>query len=323
MACEFSQKEGIDYEETFAPIARYTSIRSIPAMAAVMKWKIHWMDVKTAFLNGVVEEEVYVEQPLGFETHERESHVCRLKKSMYGLKQAPRTWYGKIDNFLSSLGFTKSKADSNLYYKAEKGIPVILLLYVDDLFVIGMDGLIADTKMKLATEFKMKDLGMMHYFLEMEVWQNADGIFLGQGKYAIEIFKRFGMMDYKAMTTPMASNLKLLSDASSKAVDATTYHQMIGSLMYLTNTRPDFFFSKNTLIHFLRDMIHVHLITAKHTLSYLKGIVDYGLKYEVNQKINLEGYVDLDWAYSSIDRKSTSGCYFSMRSGVIYWFSRK
>ena len=166
----FSQKEGIDYEETFAPVSKYTSIISILALAIVMKWKIHQMDVKTAFFNGVVEEEVYVEQPLGFETHDRESHVCIWKKAMYGLKHAPRTWYGIINSFLSSLGFTKSKADSNLYYKVEDGNPVMLLLYVNDLFVIGTYGLIADMKRKIATEFEMKDLGMMHYFLGMEVW---------------------------------------------------------------------------------------------------------------------------------------------------------
>ena len=113
------------------------------------------------------------------------------------------------------MGFTKSKADSNLYYKVGYGNRVILLLYVDDLFVTGMDGLIVDTKRKLAVEFEMKDLGMMHYFLGMEVWQNADGIFLGQGKYVVDILKIFRMMDCKAMTTPMASNLKLLNDASS------------------------------------------------------------------------------------------------------------
>ena len=132
------------------------------------------MDVKTTFLNGVVEEEVYVEQRLSFETHDRESHVCILKKALYGLKQAPRTWYSRIDSFLSSLGFTKSKVDSNLYYKVEDGKPVMLLLYVDDLFVTGMDGLITDTKRKLVSKFEMNDLGMMHYFLGMEVWQNAD-----------------------------------------------------------------------------------------------------------------------------------------------------
>ena len=143
------------------------------------------MDVNIAFLNGVVEEEVYVEQPLRFETCDRETHVCKLKNDLYGLKQAPRTWCGWIDNILTSLGFTKSKADSNLYYKVEYGNPVMLLLYVDDLFVTGMDGLIADMKRKLFAEFKMKDLGMMHYFLGMEVWQNADGISLEQGKYAV------------------------------------------------------------------------------------------------------------------------------------------
>ena len=181
-------------------------------------------------LNGVVEEEVYVEQPLGFETHGRESHVCILKKSLYGLKQAPKTWYGIIDSFLSSLGFTKSKANSKIYYKVEDGKPM-MLLYVDDLFVTGMDGLIADTNRKLSSGVEMKDLGMMHYFLGMEVWQNADGISLRQGKYVVEILKRFGMMDCKAMATPMPSNLKLLSDASSESVDSTMYRQMIGSLM--------------------------------------------------------------------------------------------
>ena len=170
VALGFSQKEGINYEENFSPLARYTSIKSVLALAAVMKWKIHKMDVKAAFLNGVVEEEVYVEKPLGFETHDRESHVRRLKKSLYGLKQTPRTWYNRIDSFLSSFGFTKSKADSNLYYKVKDGNPVMFLLYVDDLFVTGMDGLIADTKRKLAAEFEMKYLGMMHYFLDMEVW---------------------------------------------------------------------------------------------------------------------------------------------------------
>ena len=117
---------------------------------------------------------VYVEQPLGFETRVRESHVCRLKKSLYGLKQAPRTCYDRIDRFLSRLGFTKGKAYSNIYYKVEDGNPVMLLLYVDDLFVTGMDGLIVDMKRKLAADFEMKDLGLIHYFLGMEVWKSAD-----------------------------------------------------------------------------------------------------------------------------------------------------
>jgi hypothetical protein len=166
----FSQKEGIDYEETFVPVARYTSIRTIIALATKMKWKLHQMNIKTAFLNGVIKEEVYIEQPQGFEVEDGKSHVCKLKKALYGLKQAPRAWYGRIDSFMMSLGFTKSKADSNLYFKVMNDEPVILLLYLDDLFLIGEEKLIIECKKRLASEFEMKDLGLMHYFLVLEVW---------------------------------------------------------------------------------------------------------------------------------------------------------
>ena len=156
-----------------------------------------------------------------------------------------------------TLGFTESKADSNLYFKVKGGIPMMFLLCVDALF--------------------------SRYGGVVE----CNGIFLGQGKYAVEILKRFRMME--CMTTPMASNLNLLSDSSSKAVDATMYRQMIGSLMYLTNTRPNICFVVNTLSQFLTDPRQVHLIVAKHILRYLRGTIDYGLKYEVNQEIKPRG----------------------------------
>ena len=133
-------------------------------------------------------------------------HVCRLKKALYGFKQAPKTWYGRIDSFLMSLGFTKSKVDSNLYYKVVDGDQVILLLYMDDLFLTGEEKLILDSKRKLAVEFEMKDLGMMHYFLGLEVWQKPGEIVLSQEKYVMEILKRLGMMDCKSMTTSMMMN---------------------------------------------------------------------------------------------------------------------
>jgi hypothetical protein len=209
----FSQKEGVDYEETFSPVARYTSIRTIISIATVMDWRLHQMDVKTAFLNGVIEEEVYIKQPQGFEVHGRESHVCRMKKALYGLKQAPRAWYSRIDGYLMSLGLTKSEADPNLYYKVVDGDPLILVLYVDDLFLTGADRLIDQCKRELASEFEMKDLGLMHYFLGLEVWQKPGEIFLGQGKYTVEILSRFGMMDCKSMATPMMTNMKKLSDS--------------------------------------------------------------------------------------------------------------
>lgn len=140
--------------------------------------------------------------------------MCRLKKDLYGLKQAPKMWYGRIDSFLMSLEFTKSKEDSNLYHKVVDGGQVILLLYVDDLFLTGEEKFIFDCKKKLAAEFEMKDLGMMHYFLGLEVWQNPNEIVLSQGKYTVEVLKRFGMMDCKFMTTSMTTNLKLLSDTT-------------------------------------------------------------------------------------------------------------
>jgi hypothetical protein len=153
------------------------------------------MDVKTTFLNRIIEEEVYIKQPQGFEVEEMKTHVWKLNNALYGLKQAPIAWYGRIDIFLTSLGFTKSKVDSNLYFKVMNDEPVILLLYVDDLFLTGEEKLITECKKKLASEFEMKDLGLMHYFLGLEVWQSPERIFLNQGKYAVEILKRFDMLE--------------------------------------------------------------------------------------------------------------------------------
>lgn len=189
----FSQKEGIDYEETFAHIARYTSLRVVLAIAASKGWEVHHMDVKTTFLNGKIIEEIYLEQPKGFETHNPKVFVCRLKKALYGLKQVPWAWYETIDKYLTSLGFSKNEADPNLYYKRDKDDIVILILYVDDLLITGDDHLIDQCKKDLIREFEMKDLGLLHYFLGLEVWQNSDNIVLNQGKYTLDILKRFGM----------------------------------------------------------------------------------------------------------------------------------
>lgn len=202
----FSQVEGIDYDETFALVARYSSIRSILALLAQMGWKIHQMDVKTAFLNGQIEEEVYIEQLKGFETFDHESHVCRLKRALYGLKQAPRAWYTRIDNYFTRLGFTKSEVNANLYHIMVKGKELIIVLYVDDLILTGDDQLIMSCKEDLTREFEMKDMGLMHYFLGMEVWQKDGELFVSQGKYAHEILRIFHMEKCKPMQTPPADN---------------------------------------------------------------------------------------------------------------------
>jgi hypothetical protein len=281
------------------------------------------MDVKTAFLNGVIEEEVYIEKPQGFEVEDRKTHVYKLNKALYGLKQAPRAWYGRIDSFLTNFGFTKSKADSNLYFKVMNNELVILLLYVDDLLLIGEENLITKCKKNLASKFEMKDLGLMHYSLGLEVWQSPERIFLNQGKYAVKILKRFDMLECKSMNTPMETKLKLLVDTPQELIDATLCRQIIGSLMYLMNTRPNICFVVNTLSQFLVEPRHVHLVVAKHVMTYLKGILDCGLSYDGDHDFTLSGYIDSDWARSVSDRKRTSGCCFSLGSTMISWQSRK
>jgi hypothetical protein len=190
---------------------------------------------------------VYIEQPLGFEVHGRESHVCRLKKALYGLKQAPIEWYSRIDAYLQQLGFEKSEVDPNLYFIVVEEDPLILLIYVDDIFIIGAERLITSCKESLASEFEMTYIGLMNYFLGLEVWQEPRHIFLGQRKYAFDIMRRFQMDDCRPMTTPMITNWKKLHASDSQLVDSTLYHQLISSLMYLVNTRSGICFLVNTL----------------------------------------------------------------------------
>jgi hypothetical protein len=182
------------------------SIRSIIDIATEMGWRIHQMDVKIAFLNGFIEEEVHIEQPQEFEVMERDSHVFLLRKALYGLKQAPRAWYSCIDTYLLQMGFEKSKVDPNLYYIIRGEDTLILILYVDDLFITGAELLIVDCKLGLASEFEMIDIDLMHYFLGMMVWQEEGHIFLGQGKYVADILSNFQMEDCRPMSTPMVTN---------------------------------------------------------------------------------------------------------------------
>eukprot|EP00253_Pinus_taeda_P035186 PITA_35186 len=198
----FSQVEGIDYDETFSLVARYLSIKSILALSAQMGWKIHQMDVNIAFLNGMIEEE-----------------------------QAPRAWYTRIDNYFTGLGFTNSEADANLYHIVVEGKFLIIVLYVDDLILTSDEKLIKSCKEYLAREFEMKDMGLMHYFLGMEVWQGDGELFVSQGKYANEILKRFCMESNKPMETPLAGNWRKEDATSREVVEAIIYRKPVGSLI--------------------------------------------------------------------------------------------
>eukprot|EP00253_Pinus_taeda_P014859 PITA_14859 len=245
------------------------SVEKYKAKFVAKGWEIHQMDVKTTFLNGVIEEEVYVEHPIGFETHEKKSHVCTLKKALYGLKQTPRAWYGRIDGCLQKTGFVKSDADPNLYYLVVENEPLILVLYVDDLFLTGSSKFIRYCKKNLATKFDMKDLGQIHYFPGVEVWQKKGEIFLGQGRYATEILKRFRMQDFRPMATPMITNWNKIDASEDKDVDPTLYRQLIGSLMYLVNPRLDICYDVNTLSQCMVEPKRAHWATTKHVFRYI------------------------------------------------------
>eukprot|EP00253_Pinus_taeda_P001835 PITA_01835 len=221
------------------------------------------------------------------------------------------------------MGFTKSEADPNLYFIVIGEEPLILVLYVDDLVITGAERLIEHCKRDLATEFEMKDVGLMHYFLGLEVWQEEGHFFLGQGKYIVDILSRFHMEDCRPMSTPMITNWKKLHASDSELVDPTLYRQLIGSLMYLVNTRPDICFAVNTMSQFMCELRKVHWVAAKHILRYLQGSVDYGLDYRQGDGVRLVGYTDSDWAGCASDRKRTSGCCFGLGSAVVSWFSRK
>jgi hypothetical protein len=238
----FSQVEGIDYNETFAPVAKMSSIRLVLSLSASHKWEVHQMDVKSSFLHGDLKEEMYMEQPPGY-VHNDSSLVCRLKKSLYGLKKAPRAWYAKMDSFLIATGFSRCRSDPNVYTKKVRTHLIMFVLYVDDLILTGSDSkLLNHVKTNLKKKFEMLDLGFLHYFLGLQVFQTNEGIFLSHSKYACDLLRCFHMDDCKPTPSPFQSGVKLSASFTSPEVDATLYRQLVGSLLYLTHTRRDLSF---------------------------------------------------------------------------------
>jgi len=307
----------------FAPVARLDIVRMILAIAARNKWSVHQMDVKSAFLNGFLEEEVYVKQPLGYEIDGQEGKVYKLKKALYGLKQAPRVWYSRMDEYLKGEGFKRSPSEPTLYIKVnQEGKILIVCLYVDDLIFTG-DLLINEFKTAMKSEFEMTDLGMMKYFLGIEVNQSEDGIFICQNKYANDLLKRFRMMNCKPAVTPIATGTKLSKYDEGSYVDPTLYKRLVGSLIYLTATRPDIMFAVSLISRFMETPKSTHWQAGKRILRYIAGTTNYGIQYSSNSNFELIGYSDSDFAGSIDDRKSTSGYVFSFGSGAVAWASKK
>lgn len=319
----YVQQHGIDYGETYAPVAKLDTVRAVLAVAAENRWPVYQMDVKSAFLNGILNEEVYVDQPPGYEISGRERMVYKLKKALYGLKQAPRSWYSRIDAYLIKNGFIRSKNEPTLYIKNDQhGKMLIICLYVDDMIYTG-NLEIDEFKLVMEKEFEMTDLGLMKYFLGIEVSQLESGMFISQSKYASDLLKRFKMLECKAAATPIALGTKLSKNDQGKSIDQTLYKRLVGSLMYLTATRPDIMFAVSLISRFMESPKDSHWQTGKRILRYVAGTVDYGLWYPSESKSFLVGFTDSDFAGSIDDRKSTSGYAFKYGSSLISWASRK
>ncbi|GAA0156010.1 transmembrane signal receptor [Lithospermum erythrorhizon] len=311
----------------FAPVARLDTIRMIIAIAAQRRWKLHQLDVKSAFLQGELEEEVFVAQPEGYEVRGREHQVFKLHKALYGLKQAPRAWYSKMESHFINEGFKKSSSQQTLFTKRKgEGNIILVSVYVDDLIYIGNDEeLIAEFKTSMLKKFDMIDLGSLSYFLGIKVIQSEKWIFIYQKKYAEEVLKRFGMMECNHVNNPIAPGVKVNKDPDENAVDETLFKQIVGSLMYLTATRPDLMFVTSIISRYMAKPTELHMQIAKRALRYVKGTTQLGIMYQrdTEMKGKLKSYTHSDYAGDMDDRKSTSGYVFLISSGAVAWSSKK
>nr|AFP55578.1 copia-type polyprotein [Rosa rugosa] len=321
----YAQQFGIDYTEVYAPVARWDTIRLIVALAAQKNWTIFQLDVKSAFLHGELNEDVYIEQPQGFEQKGEEEKVYKLKKALYGLKQAPRAWYSRIEGYFVKEGFERCSYEHTLFVKIEgEGKMLIVSLYVDDQIFTGNDmSMIEKFKSSMMHEFEMTDLGEMKYFLGVEIRQSAEGIHLCQSKYAREVIERFGMGKSNPVRNPIVPGSKLSMEAGGAVVDGTLFKQLVGSLMYLTATRPDLIYVVCLISRFMAHPREAHLSAAKRVLRYLKGTTELGVFYRRGVDDELVGYTDSDYAGDMDGKRSTSGFVFMLSGGAVSWSSRK
>ncbi|CAL2229031.1 unnamed protein product [Prunus armeniaca] len=301
----YAQNPGLDYNETYAPVTRLDTIRTLITLAAQKSWKLYQLDVKSAFLNGVLQEEVYVEQPKGFVVKGKEEKVYNLHKALYGLKQAPRAWYGDIDNYFPQCGFKKSLSEPTLYIKARGEDILIVSIYVDDIVYTGScKSMLEEFKEDMKMKYEMTDLGLLHHFLGIGVIQTNSSIFIHQKKYASSLLSKFGLNEAKTTTTPLVATEKLSKDDGSGSVSEERYRSIVGSLLYLTATRPDIMYATSLLTRFMHCPTNRHY--GKRVLRYIKGTLDYGLHYVKGRKACLIGFYDSDWGGSLEDSKSTS-----------------
>ena len=319
----FCQTKGVDYFETFAPVVRYETVRTVIALIAAKDLEVAQFDVKTAFLNGSLDEIIHMEQPKGFE--DGSDRVCRLKKGLYGLKQSPRNWNTRFNEFVRRLGFKQSDSDPCLYVKNnEEGDFMVLCLYVDD-------GLIACQRREsldifvdsLKRTFEITSHEPTCYVgMEIERERSTKTIRVNQQGYIKRVLSRFGMEDAKDVVTPMDPAVKLNGIEDDSSEDRFPYREAIGCLNYIaTISRLDIAFAVNTLARHSNKPRNVHWQAAKRVMRYLKGTLNFALEYNASSGLIIIGYCDSDYAGEIEERKSTSGYVFKFCGGPVAWSS--
>lgn len=325
VAKEYAQEYGVDYEEVYAPVARMDTVRMILELATQRRWCVFQLDVKSTFLHGKLTENVYVEQPRGYEIKNEEHKVYKFNKALYGLKQTPRAWFNRIESYFRKKGFGKEDNEQTLFTKVNKqGKHLIISLYVDDLIYTGDDeNMMVEFKESVMKEFDMTNLGKMKCFLSIEVVQFDGGIFISQAKYVMEVLRRFGMEHSNSVENPMVPGFKISKDENGIEMDGSFFKQLIGSMMYLIATRPNIMYAVSLLSRYMSRPTEVHHSAAKRILCYLQGTTTFGILYKRGGSHELIGFTDNDYAGSMEDRRSTSGYVFMLSGTVVTWSSRK
>ncbi|KAK8936156.1 hypothetical protein KSP39_PZI014125 [Platanthera zijinensis] len=320
----YRQEEGIDFDQTFAPVARLEAIRMFLAYAAYQDFKVYQMDVKSAFLNGDLKEEVYVEQPSGFVDPLKPDSVYKLRKALYGLKQAPRAWYETLSTFLIENKFSRGKIDKTLFLRESKGKIILVQIYVDDIIFGSTKNNLCKKFAKLMQgKFEMSSMGELKFFLGLQVRQTDDGLSISQSKFTKELIKKYGMESSSTMRTPMGTSMPICKDEAGKPVDESLYRGIVGSLLYLTASRPDIMYATCVCARYQACPKESHYTAVKRILRYLKGTPNLGLWYPRNRDFQLTGYSDADFAGCREDRKSTTGTCQFLGGRLISWSSKK
>ncbi|RVW53051.1 Retrovirus-related Pol polyprotein from transposon RE1 [Vitis vinifera] len=292
--------------------------------ATNLNWPLHQFDMKNAFLHGGLEEEVYMDIPLGYSVTTGTNEVCKLQRALYGLKQSPRAWFGRFSLAMKKYGFQQSNADHTLFLKKQQGKVTALIVYVDDMVIRGDDiEEISLLQGQLTSEFEMKNLGGLKYFLGIKVATSTQGIFLSQRKYVLDLLSKVGLLKCKPVDTPIVQNHKLGLYPNQKPTDKGRYQRLVGKLIYLFHTHPDIAYAMSVVSQFMHCPSEEHMEVVIRILRYLKSSPGKRLMFSKNDHVRVDGYTDVDWARNISDRKSTSRYFTFVGGNLVTWRSKK